>query len=110
MPDPSPADREIAFRRASARVRARLGFIAHAAIFVLLGVLLLAVNLITTEGALWFFWPLVFWLPALAAHAGLVYGIGFARVERWRDREYLRELERMRSAADRPDDVRRESP
>ncbi len=110
MPDPSPADHEIAFRRASDRVRARLGFFAHAAILFLLGVLLLAVNLITTDGSLWFFWPLVFWLPALAAHAGLVYGIGFARVERWRDREYLRELERMRSVANQADDARRESP
>jgi predicted ferric reductase len=109
MSDFSPADREIAFRRASDRVQARLGFFAHAAIFLLLGVLLLALNLITTEGALWFFWPLVFWLPALVAHAGLVYGIGFLRIERWRDREYLRELEHMRSVDDHADDVRRES-
>jgi hypothetical protein len=42
------------YRRAAQRVAQLRGFYIHAAIFVLVNLLLLAINLLTTPGILWF--------------------------------------------------------
>ncbi len=96
MSDLTAADSEAAFRRATERVRARLGFVAHAGVFLALSLALLVLDLVTTEG-LWFYWPAGFWLLILAVHAAAVFGPGLRFVERWRDREYERELQRAAS-------------
>ena len=104
MLDPSPTDRAEAYRRATERVRARLGFAGHAAVLVAVAVLLLIVNIIATPDFIWFFWPVVFWLVALALHGWTVFGPGLPLIERWRQREAARELERMRGRDDRSGD------
>ena len=95
MADLSTADEDVAFRRATERVRARIGFAAHVGVYVAIGLLLLVLNLVTTPESLWFFWPMLFWLVALAAHVMVLFGPGMRAMERWRDREYEREVERM---------------
>lgn len=105
MTDPSPSDRTEAYRRASERVRARLGFAGHAAVWAAVGILLLIVNLIATPDFIWFFWPVVFWLVALALHGWTVFGPGMPVIERWRQREAARELERMRRRDDQSGDA-----
>jgi hypothetical protein len=67
-------------------------------------VLLLIVNLVASPGFIWFHWPVLFWLLALALHAWTVFGPGPQMIERWRQRETTRELERMQRDADRPDE------
>ena len=96
MSDPSSSDRAEAYRRATERVRARLGFAGHAAVWAAVAILLLIVNLIATPDFIWFFWPAVFWLVALALHGWTVFGPGLPVIERWRLREAARELDRMR--------------
>lgn len=97
MADLSTADDEVAFRRATERVRARIGFAAHVGVYLAIGLLLLVLNLVTTPESLWFFWPMLFWLIALAAHVAVLFGPGMRAVESWRDREYQREVARMTS-------------
>ncbi len=97
MPELSPAERAEAFQCATQRVRARLGLVGHLALFLVVGLLLLVVNLAATPGAIWFFWPLLFWLVALATHTAVVLGPGARLMERWREREYAREIERKRA-------------
>ncbi len=96
MSDPSSSDRAEAYRRATERVRARLGFAGHAAVWAAVAILLLIVNLIASPDFIWFFWPAVFWLVALALHGWTVFGPGLPVIERWRQREAARELDRMR--------------
>ena len=95
MADLSTADEDVAFRRATERVRARIGFAVHIGVYLAIGLLLLVLNLVTTPESLWFFWPMLFWLIAVAAHIGVLFGPGMRAVERWRDREYQREVDRM---------------
>ena len=93
----SPSERADAFQRSVQRVRAKLGFAGHAVLFVVVGVLALIVNLVVTPGVLWFFWPMLFWVFALAAHAAVVFGPGRFAIDRWRQREFGRELDRVRA-------------
>lgn len=95
MADLSTADEDLAFRRATERVHARVGFVAHVGVFLAIGLLLLVLNLVTTPESLWFFWPMLFWLIALTAHVVVLFGPGMRAMERWRDREYEREIDRM---------------
>ncbi len=94
------ADEAQAFHRATARVRARIGLIVHTCLYVLIGILLLVLNLVTSPESLWFLWPTLSWLVALGIHAGIVIGPGARALERWQDREYWRELNRLDSCRD----------
>ncbi|MBM4437709.1 MAG: 2TM domain-containing protein [Actinobacteria bacterium] len=101
MADLTPAEHDEAFLRATERVRARLGLIGHAALWLVVGLVLLVLNVVATPGLWWFYWPVAFWLLALALHVGAVYGPGPRLIERWRDRELRRELARLRDARTR---------
>lgn len=68
--DPEEADLE---REARAHVSALRGFYGHAAIFVAVNLLLLAINLLTDPRSLWFFWPLLGWGIGLSVHAVRVF-------------------------------------
>ena len=101
MPNPSSADRAEAYRRATERVRARLAFAGHTGLLLAVAILLLIVNLVASPGFIWFHWPVIFWLLALALHAWTVFGPGLQVIEHWRERETTRELGRMRRDDDR---------
>lgn len=64
-------------RQAERRVNAKLGFRTHALVYVLVNAGLLAINLLTSPGTLWFYWPLIGWSVGLAAH-GLAVHLGGA--------------------------------
>ena len=95
MADLTTTDEDAAFRRATERVRARIGFAAHIGVYLAIGLLLLVLNLVTTPESLWFYWPMLFWLIALGAHVTVLFGPGMRAIEHWRDREYQREIEHM---------------
>jgi hypothetical protein len=63
--------------------------------------LLLVLNIAATPDNLWFFWPMLAWLPALLGHGVFVLGPGLRAIERWTDREYEREVERMTARSDK---------
>lgn len=54
--------------KAQSRVRRKLGFYWHAAVFVLANAAMIAINLQHSPGYLWFVWPLCGWGAALALH------------------------------------------
>lgn len=90
-----------ALRRAQQRVRARLGLFGHGVIYSGTTVLLLVLNIAATPDNLWFFWPMLAWLPALLGHGLFVLGPGLSAIERWTDREYEREVERLTARSDK---------
>src|ERR671932_2774971 len=62
------------YERAKAQVGRVRGFYRHATVYVLVGIALLAINLITNPHSLWFYWPLLAWGIGLAVHAFTVFG------------------------------------
>ena len=49
-------------------------FRSHLTIYIVVGLFLLTLNLLTSPGELWFYWPLFFWGWALVFHAVGTYG------------------------------------
>jgi len=64
---------DLAYRRAAARVEARLGFYRHAMIYVVVNVLLAALNFLKNPAHLWFQWVIFGWGIGLFAHGLNVY-------------------------------------
>jgi hypothetical protein len=63
------------FTRAKKAVHARLGFNIHLTAYLVVNVLLLAINIVTSPTHLWFQWPLLGWGLGLAAHAFAAFGL-----------------------------------
>lgn len=68
-------DRAAIRERAKARpFRAEAAFRKHLVIYLVTGLFLLTLNLLTGPGELWFYWPLFFWGWALVFQAVFTYG------------------------------------
>jgi hypothetical protein len=77
------------YERAEVDMRAiegRRGFYIHAAIYVLVNILLITINLMFVSGFLWFFFPLIGWGIGLTMH--FLFGVLWVRseTESWQSR------------------------
>ncbi len=88
MTDDEDELRRLAIRRADMK----LAFRSHAIAYAIVNGGLLAINLLTSPGEWWFYWPMLGWGIGLAAHAAAVYFDG----EGVRDRMIEAELEKLR--------------
>lgn len=79
-------------RLAARRADMKLAFRSHLMAYVLVNGALFVINMLTSPGHLWFFWPMLGWGIGLAAHASTVYWNG----EGLRDRLIEEELEKLR--------------
>lgn len=61
------------YEKAKKRAEVKLGFYIHAAVYAIVNVILMVVDLTTSPGKIWFIWPLLGWGAGLLAHAALVY-------------------------------------
>jgi hypothetical protein len=80
-------------RKAKHRVRSKVGFVWHLAIFCLVNAGLLAINLTHTPTYFWFLWPLAGWSVGLLLHATSVFmvsGVSGDMVAREIEREKAR--------------------
>ena len=68
-----------AYEKASKRVAAKLSFYIHLTVYVVVNLLLVAVNLVTSPGHLWFYWPLFGWGIGLFFHGLLRFLLREAR-------------------------------
>ena len=88
-------EREVELRRiARRRAKEKLLFYLHAAVYVAVNAVLLAINLSLAPESLWFYWPLAGWGIGLAAHAVATYRFDVAGALQQRLEE--RELEKLR--------------
>jgi hypothetical protein len=87
-------ENEILYRRAAARVEARLAFYRHAMIYVLVNSFLVILNLIRSPDHFWSKWSIFGWGIGLLAHGLSVYSY------RWREgsRERMIQCEMERQA------------
>jgi hypothetical protein len=79
-------------RLATRRADMKLGFRSHLMAYAIVNAGLLAINVATTPGEWWFFWPMLGWGIGVAAHAAAVYMDG----EGMRDRMIEAELEKLK--------------
>ena len=62
-------DNQEAYQEAKKRVKAKIGFYIHLAVYVGVNILLITINLITSSEYLWFKWPLIGWGIGVFFHA-----------------------------------------
>lgn len=58
------------------RVRQKADLLRHLVSFVVVGAVLAALDLLTSPGTLWFFWPMGAWAIGLVLHIADVYVMG----------------------------------
>lgn len=57
------------YREARQRVQDIKGFYTHLAVYIVINAMLIAINLISSPGGLWFYWVTIFWGIGIAFHA-----------------------------------------
>ena len=67
------------------------GFYIHTGIYVLINLLLIVINLITTPEYFWAIWPLLGWGVGIGAHAIAIFGLFGIGSQAWEERK-VREL------------------
>jgi hypothetical protein len=89
-------DQEI-YQRAKRRVGQIRGFYVHATVYLLVNVLLIGINLLTSRDHIWFIFPLLGWGIGLLAHGLSVFGlVGFLGSD-WEDRKIKEIVDKQRS-------------
>ena len=81
------SEQETRYQNAKKRVEALKGFYSHLTVYVLVNLLLFAINMLTSPGSLWFFWPLMGWGIGVALHALRVFGSGGRLGAEWEERK-----------------------
>ena len=89
-------DEQARYERARRRMEEVKGFYTHLLTYVLVNLGLLVLNLVTSPGDFWFFWPLLFWGVGVLAHGASVFGPrGFWGPE-WEERKIKELMEKDR--------------
>ena len=57
------------YLRAKKRVEAKIAFYLHLAVYIVVNLLLIIINLATSTGYIWFKWPLLGWGIGIGFHA-----------------------------------------
>ena len=85
-------------KRAKKKVKKKKEFYQHLMTFVTVNFALLALNLLTSPGKLWFYFPMLGWGIGLMFHYVDVFGIpGFGMLDKnWEEQELDAELRKMR--------------
>jgi len=89
-------DQEL-YKRAQERVQQLRGFYLHTAIYMIVNLFLLVLNLLTSPTMLWFLWPLLGWGAGLAVHAFIVFGAASTLGREWEERKIRQIMEQERS-------------
>ena len=93
-------DDQTEYKRAKMRVGAIRGFYQHLQTYVLVNSFLFVLNLLTSPGDWWFYWPLLGWGIGLVSHAVSVYGMGSLWGKDWEERKIKRIMEKNRRRRD----------
>jgi bacteriorhodopsin len=83
-----------AYREAEKRVGAKLSFLAHLAVYVVVNAIFIYINLSTSAEYLWFKWPLFGWGAGLFFHAlGVLFFLKGTSLKKWMiEKEMNREI------------------
>ena len=85
-------DEQARYQQAKKRVEEIRGFYMHLVTYLVVNAVLVIINLLTSPGSLWFFWPLGGWGIGLILHAFSVFG-GFWGKD-WEERKIKEIMEK----------------
>ncbi|MEN4759713.1 2TM domain-containing protein [Chryseobacterium sp. C39-AII1] len=85
----------MAYEKAAKRVKEIKGFYGNLTSYCLVIPFLIVLNVITSPGHLWFFWPMLGWGIGLAAHGINTFGIG----KDWEEKKIKQLMEEERKNA-----------
>jgi len=75
------------YEKARKRVEELKGFYIHLLVYILVNLGMFILNILTSPGALWFYWPLFGWGIGILAHAISVFGIRGLFGKEWEERK-----------------------
>jgi hypothetical protein len=81
------SEQEIKYQRAKKRVGALRRFYVHLGLYIVVNLILFLIDISTSPGSLWFYWPLLGWTIAIAFHAVSVYGFGGLLGADWEEKK-----------------------
>ncbi len=86
------------YQLAKKRVKAKKEFYEHLITYLIIGGFLLLLNMVTSFGRWWFYWPLLGWSIGLIFHYFGVFGMpGVGHlVDEWEQRAIRKELRRLK--------------
>jgi len=87
-------DEDKRYKKARKRVEELKGFYIHLFIYILVNLGMFIVNIVTTPGELWFYWPLFGWGIGILAHAMSVFGIRGLFGKEWEERKIKQIMEK----------------
>ena len=90
-------DEQARYERAKKRVEELREFYQHLVVYLVVNAFLLALNLWTSPGHLWFYWPLLGWGLGVAIHGATVFGNNRFWGQRWEERKIKELMEKDRS-------------
>jgi len=79
------------YRQAKARVRRLREFYIHLLTYIVVNVMLVIINLITSPNSLWFYWITLFWGIAVVFNAMSVFGKHEMLGKKWEE-EKIKEM------------------
>jgi hypothetical protein len=85
-------EKSAAYIRAEKRVEAKLGFYRHFAVYIGVNLLLFLINVFSSRGEWWFYWPLLGWGIGVFFHFLKVFVTGGLLSERVREGMIRKEL------------------
>lgn len=77
-------DRQQAYEKAKKRAEEKMEFFTHLTTYVVINIILVIINLLTSPGYHWFYWPLLGWGIGIVLHGMnvFVYGEGSSLKDR----------------------------
>jgi len=83
------------YEKAKKRVEEIKGFYSHLIVYICVNIVLVIINLITSPGALWFFWPLAGWGIGLIFHGLGVFVFSKFPGKKWEERKIKEVMKEM---------------
>lgn len=87
-----------AYQRAKKRVKAKLGFYIHLAVYMFVNTAVIVINMSTSPGYFWFIWPLLGWGIGVFFHGVevFVFSGGSSVMEKMIEKEMEKDASRKR--------------
>ncbi len=84
--------------RARKKVKKKKGFFVHLGVYLSVALFFFLINILSFDGELWFFWPMLPWGVGLAIHYLTVFGLPGTDIltQEWESRQLEQELYRLR--------------
>ncbi len=83
------------YKEAKKRVEDIKGFYGHLFVYIGVNITLIAINLVTSPGGLWFYWVTIFWGIGLFWHAMGVFVFNKFPGRKWEDKKIKEIMEEM---------------